>query len=123
MALAGGGRLAGQEGSDPIGRQARIREGCPDVRVPREHPAPQDRAPVNRILFAKTAERGIRIRHDVRPTRVVRDQLLIRSPRGSQRGSAATRPSTHSPKNSTATEVPGFASSTGRSHAMDRPRE
>ena len=38
----------------------------------------------------------------------------IRSPFGSQRGSAATRPSTHSPKNSTSTRVPGVAASTGR---------
>ena len=39
-----------------------IREGCPDVRVPRQHPGAQDRAPVNRILFAETAESGVRIR-------------------------------------------------------------
>ena len=122
--LAGGGRLPGQEGRDPIGREPRIREARPDVRVARQHPAAQDPAPVNRVLLAEAAERGIRIRHDVGPSRVVRDQLRIRSPRGSQSGSAATSPSTHSPKNSTATAVPGAASSTGRyAYAMDRPSE
>jgi hypothetical protein len=112
--VARGRALARQEGCDSIRGQSGVREGHPDVGVTRQDPTAEDLAPVDGILLAETAQRRVRVGHHLRPPRVVRGHCRTRSPRGSQSGSAATRPSTHSPKNSIATDVPGLASSAGR---------
>lgn len=112
--LGRGQRLSRQERRDPIGGETGIGERRPNVGVARQDPAPENLAPVGRILLAKAAQRGIRIGDQLRLSRIARGHCRMRSPRGSQSGSAVTRPSSHSPKNSMATAVPGLASSAGR---------